>query len=113
MKHFERWFKRNAIAEQKEREGKFDDAIRIYESNVEEEADTLFPYERLSILYRRKNDRKNEKRILQKGLQVLTERARQGRIDSNQEVMLREFYERLEKITGRKLKRSWLSRIKP
>ena len=107
MKNYERWFKRNAIAEQKEKEGKFDDAIRIYENNVEEDADSLFPYERLAILYKRKNDRSNEKRILQKGLQLMRERAAQGRIDTNQEIMMREFHARLEKITGRKLKKSW------
>ncbi|MDZ4699740.1 MAG: hypothetical protein SH809_08560 [Rhodothermales bacterium] len=106
MKNYERWFKRNAIAEQKENEGKFDDAIRIYENNVEEDADSLFPYERLAILYKRKSDRTNEKRILQKGLQLMRERAAQGRIDTNQEVMMREFNARLEKITGQKLKRN-------
>ncbi|MEZ4702240.1 MAG: hypothetical protein R2834_18040 [Rhodothermales bacterium] len=110
MTHYERWFKRNAIAEQKESEGKFEDAIRIYESNVDEDADTMFPYERLAILYKRKNDRANEKRILQKGLQLLKMRSEQGRLDTNQESMIKEFEDRLEKITGRKRKKSWFSR---
>jgi hypothetical protein len=108
---YERWFKRNAIAEQKEREGKFDDAIRIYESNVEEDADTLFPFERLSILYRRRNDRKNELRILRKGLQLLKERMEHQRLDSAQEIMIREFHDRLEKLTGRTVKKFWLKAI--
>lgn len=110
MTHYERWFKRNAIGEQKESEGKFEDAIRVYESNVEEDADSVFPYERLAILYKRKNDRNNEKRILQKGLQMLKLRMQQGRLDTNQENMIKVFEDRLERLTGKKLKKSMLSR---
>ena len=96
----DRWFKRNAIGEQKESEGKFEDAIRVYEANVEEGADTLFPYERLAILYNRRNDEKNEIRILKKALAKLEERSRHHRLDSYLENLHKEIATRLASISS-------------
>ncbi len=79
---YERWFKRNAIGEQKESEGKFDDAIRVYEANIEEGANTLFPYERLAILYKRKKDFKNEKRVIKRAIKKLHERSSSRPLDN-------------------------------
>ncbi len=79
---YERWFKRNAIGEQKESEGKFEDAIRVYEANVDEGAYTLFPYERLAILYKRKKDSINEQRIIKKAIKKLHERSSRKPLDS-------------------------------
>ena len=79
---YERWFKRNAIGEQKESEGKFEDAIRVYEANVDEGAYTLFPYERLVILYKRKRDSRNEQRIIKKAIKKLHERSVKKPLDS-------------------------------
>ncbi len=75
-------FKRNAIGEQKESEGKFEDAIRVYEANVDEGANTLFPYERLAILYKRKKDAINEQRIIKKAIKKLHERSSRKPLDS-------------------------------
>ncbi len=86
---YERWFKRNAIGEQKESEGKFEDAIRVYEANVDEGAYTLFPYERLAILYKRKRDSKNEQRIIKKAIKKLNERSTKKPLDSYLFNMLR------------------------
>ncbi len=79
---YERWFKRNAIGEQKESEGKFEDAIRAYEANVIEGAHTLFPYERLAILYKRKRDSRNEQRIIKKAIKTLQDRSTMKPLDS-------------------------------
>ena len=79
---YERWFKRNAIGEQKESEGKFEDAIRMYEANIDEGAYTLFPYERLAILYKRKKDVRNEQRIIKKAIKKLHERSSKKPLDS-------------------------------
>ena len=96
----DRWFKRNAIGEQKESEGKFEDAIRIYEANVEEGADTLFPYERLVILYKRKNDERNEIRILKKALYKLQERSERRRLDHYLDKLYLELTQRLAELNG-------------
>jgi hypothetical protein len=96
----DRWFKRNAIGEQKESEGKFDDAIRVYEENVEEGADTLFPYERLVILYNRKHDRRNEIRILKQALSKLRERSQKRRLDQYLDRLYLEMTRRLAELTG-------------
>ena len=79
---YERWFKRNAIGEQKESEGKFEDAIRVYEANIDEGAYTLFPYERLAILYKRKKDARNEQRVIKKAIKKLHERSVKKPLDS-------------------------------
>ena len=92
---YERWFKRNAIGEQKESEGKFEDAIRAYEANVGEGAHTLFPYERLVILYKRKRDLRNEQRIIKKAIKKLQERSTKKPLDSYLVNLLSSFQRRL------------------
>ena len=96
---YERWFKRNAIGEQKESEGKFEDAIRLYETNVEEGANTLFPYERLSILYKRRRDSANEQRIIKKAIKKLQERSSTRPLDNYLYNMLNSFQRRLADLT--------------
>jgi hypothetical protein len=83
LSNLDRWFRRNALGEKKEREGKPDDAIRIYEANVDEHCETLYPYERLAILYRRRQDRRNEKRILMKAVGILRQRKKLGTLDAH------------------------------
>lgn len=96
----DRWFKRNAIGEQKESEGKFEDAIRVYEANVDEDADTIFSYERLAILYKRKSDLRNEIRILKKAIRKLQEKAHRKRLDTYQSNQMGTFQNRLMELTG-------------
>ena len=96
----DRWFKRNAIGEQKESEGKFEDAIRVYEANVEEGADTLFPYERLAILYKKNHDERNEIRILKKALAKLQERSQKKRLDHYLDKLYLELSRRLTELNG-------------
>ena len=96
----DKWFKRNAIGEQKESEGKFEEAIRVYEANVNEDADTIFSYERLSILYKRRSDMRNEVRILKKAIRKLQEKGHRKRLDTFQENQMNAFQQRLMEITG-------------
>lgn len=96
---YERWFKRNAIGEQKESEGKFDDAIRVYEANVEEGANTLFPYERLAILYKRKKDIRNEQRVIKKAIKKLHERSSTRPLDNYLYNLLNSLQRRLADLT--------------
>ena len=96
----DKWFKRNAIGEQKESEGKFEDAIRIYEANVSEDADTLFPYERLCILYKRRRDEKSEIRILRKAIRKLHDKGQRKPLDEFQNNQLKAFHRRLVELTG-------------
>ena len=96
---YERWFKRNAIGEQKESEGKFEDAIRLYETNVEEGANTLFPYERLAILYKRRRDTGNEQRIIKKAIKKLQERSSTRPLDNYLYNLLNSFQRRLADLT--------------
>ena len=96
----DRWFKRNAIGEQKESEGKFEDAIRIYEANVNEDADTIFSYERLVILYKRKHDQNAEVRVIRHAIRKLNEKALRKPLDTYQDNQLRSFQRRLLELTG-------------
>lgn len=96
---YERWFKRNAIGEQKESEGKFEDAIRVYEANIDEGAYTLFPYERLAILYKRKRDTRNEQRIIKKAIKKLHERSSKKPLDSYLYNLLNSFQRRLADLS--------------
>ena len=96
----DRWFKRNAIGEQKESEGKFEEAIRVYEANVDEDADTIFSYERLAILYKRRGDLRNEIRILKKAIRKLQEKSHRKRLDTYQENQLKVFQQRIMELTG-------------
>ena len=96
----DRWFKRNAIGEQKESEGKFEEAIRVYEANVDEDADTIFSYERLAILYKRKNDLRSEVRIIKKAIRKLQEKSHRKHLDTFQENQLKVFQQRIMELTG-------------
>lgn len=98
---YDRWFKRNAIGEQKESEGKFEDAIHMYEANVYEGAHTLFPYERLAILYKRKNDVKNESRVITTAIKQLRRRSARKPLDKYLYNLLLNFQRRLEELSGK------------
>lgn len=49
-----------------EKEGKIEEAIKVYEKGVKMDTDTPHTYKRLAILYRKKKDSKNEIRVLEK-----------------------------------------------
>ena len=115
MNNIQRWFKRNAIAEKKESQGKFEEAIQLYESNVDEGAETLFSYERLVILYKRQNDIVSERRIILKALDKLKEREKQGRLDEGLASTRDEMKLRLKQISKKgknSNKKGWFSKFR-
>jgi tetratricopeptide (TPR) repeat protein len=53
-----------------EKQGRIDDAITFYEKLVKNNFDGSHPYNRLAILYRKRNDYDNEKRVLEKAIEL-------------------------------------------
>ena len=51
-----------------EKEGKIDEAIKIYEKGLAYNTDTPHTYKRLAILYRKKKDPDNEMRVIKAGM---------------------------------------------
>lgn len=58
----------NIYGKSLEKEGKIDQAIEVYESNILIHADTPFTYRRLSIIYRKRKEIDNEIRVLKQGI---------------------------------------------
>ncbi|WP_413538709.1 tetratricopeptide repeat protein [Enterococcus malodoratus] len=51
-----------------EKNGKIDEAIKLYENNVKNSFDGNHPYDRLAIIYRKRKDYNNEIRVLQSAI---------------------------------------------
>jgi tetratricopeptide (TPR) repeat protein len=62
--HYQEAAEGNLKGQALEKEGKADEAIRVYEQLLETEVDTPFTYRRLAILYRKKRSREDELRVL-------------------------------------------------
>lgn len=69
-KEFERQVERNLMGIKLEKEGKVDEAIELYEQNVRENFEGNHPYDRLSIIYRKRNQIDEEIRVLEKAIWV-------------------------------------------
>ncbi len=54
-----------------ERNGRKDDAIRLYEENLKENFEGTYPYDRLARIYREKNRVDDEIRVLEKAVWIL------------------------------------------
>lgn len=86
------------IFHEKYREGNINIAIELYEKNIAENYEGNHPYDRLSIIYRRRKDYKNEIRVLKKGIEVFTNlmiSTQRGDVEPK----LNRFKERLEKVS--------------
>lgn len=59
---------RNTKGRELEREGLVDNAIEFYRANVEEEFEGSFPYRRLAIIHRRRNEYEREVAILEEAV---------------------------------------------
>ncbi len=59
---------RNLKGKEFEKQGKIDDAIKIYELNVKDKTDTPFTYNRLAIIYHKQNRIDDEIRILEQAV---------------------------------------------
>lgn len=92
---------RNLIARDLERNGQVDEAIYLYEKNLEENFIGRFPYERLAIIYRRKKQFNDEIRVLKHAIWIYENLVSEQAITRIPQ--LKKFYERLnkaEKLNG-------------
>ena len=71
-----KWVNSNLKGIELEKKGKIDEAIELYEKNIEEEFDGTHPYTRLAIIYRKKGLLKDEIRVLEKAKIVLKNHSR-------------------------------------
>jgi hypothetical protein len=61
---------RNIKGQELEKEGYIDNAIELYELNINEKFDGSFPYDRLIIIYRRRKMLEDEIRVLEQAVHV-------------------------------------------
>lgn len=64
---------RNLKGRELEKRGDIEEAIRLYEQNVVDKADTPFPYNRLAIIYRKQKRLDDEIRVLEKAIKAYKE----------------------------------------
>lgn len=62
--------RRNLIASRLEKLGRVDEAIPLYEANVEEDFDGSHPYDRLATIYRKREQLGDAIRVLEKAVWV-------------------------------------------
>ena len=84
-----------------EKEGQIDKAIDLYEANVGENSEGSHPYDRLAVIYRKRNQTDDEIRVLEKAIWVFENVASKCRSDRLPK--LERFRKRLEK--ARKMKK--------
>lgn len=61
---------RNLRGIELEKEGKIDEAVKLYEENIRENFDGNHPYDRLAIIYRKRKSIIEEIRVLEKAVYV-------------------------------------------
>ncbi|MCM1121799.1 MAG: tetratricopeptide repeat protein [Ruminococcus flavefaciens] len=79
-----------------EKAGDIDKAIEIYEKVVSRKFDGSHPYDRLSILYRKRGDFASEEAVLNKAIAVFTMVAKSGRCDGPKKLL--RYQKRLETV---------------
>jgi len=67
---FDKQVERNLKGIQLEKDGRVDEAIKLYERNIEENFEGSHPYDRLAIIYRKRNQIDDEIRVLEKAIWV-------------------------------------------
>ena len=82
-----------------EKNGKVDEAVKLYEKNVSMGFEGNHPYDRLAIIYRKNKDYDNEIRVLEKAIAVF-EKVNPSRPDRDPK--LQRFKDRLEKAKALK-----------
>ena len=95
QKTLDKQVERNLKGVELEKKGRTDKAIELYEQNVSENFDGNHPYDRLAIIYRKRNQMDDEIRVLEKAIWVfrnIISRKRQDRLPK-----LNKFKERLQK----------------
>ena len=61
---------RNLKGKELEKQDKIEEAIALYELNVNDEVDTPFPYDRLAVIYRKQKRFDNEVKVLEKAVKM-------------------------------------------
>lgn len=100
MGGFDKQVERNLRGMQFEKDGQLDKAIKLYETNVQENFEGNHPYDRLAIIYRKRNQIDDEIRVLEKAIWVFENVVYEDRGDRLPK--LQKFKKRLER--ARKLK---------
>jgi len=76
-----------------EKQGKVEEAIILYEANIRDGFEGSHPYDRLAIIYSKRNDYLNERRVLEKAISVFKKLKR-----ADVPVKLARYEERLDKL---------------
>ncbi|MCK4817373.1 hypothetical protein KA005_16505 [bacterium] len=92
---FDKQLERNLKGIELEKNGKTDKAIKLYEQNIKEDFIGSHPYDRLAIIYRKRNQINEEIRILGKAIWIFENIVSKARADK--EPKLNKFKERLKK----------------
>jgi len=100
MGAFDRQVERNLKGIQFEKDGQIERAIKLYERNIEENFEGNHPYDRLAIIYRKRNQIDDEVRVLGKAIWVFENVVYKERADRLPK--LQKFKKRLER--ARKVK---------
>jgi tetratricopeptide (TPR) repeat protein len=100
MYDFDKQVERNLKGIELEKSGRVDEAIQLYEENVKENFEGSHPYDRLAIIYRKRNMIDDEIRVLEKAIWVFENIVHRERLDKWPK--LEKFKKRLEK--AKKLK---------
>lgn len=71
---------RSRQGQELERKGEIDEAIKLYELNINDNFE-IVPYERLASIYRKRNQKEDEIRVLEKAVYVFTHIVYESRMD--------------------------------
>ena len=95
---FEKQVDRNLKGIKLEKAGKIDEAIKLYEMNINESFDGNHPYDRLAIIYRKRKQFDDEIRVLEKAVRVWKKMGYSEKVDPEYGPnKLKKFIERLRK----------------
>jgi tetratricopeptide (TPR) repeat protein len=90
-RRFEKQAERNLTGIELEKAGKIDEAIELYEKNVEENFIGSHPYNRLAIIYRKHGQIDDEVRVLEKAVSVF----KKGNKQEKFKIRLEKIYNKL------------------
>lgn len=97
---FSKQVERNLEGIRLEKEGRTDEAIKLYKENVRECFVGNHPYDRLAVIFRKRGELDQEIEVLEKAIKVFEDIVVEN--ISDRKPKLQKFYKRLEKV--RKLK---------
>ena len=102
MDKFDKQVERNLKGDELEKSDQVDLAIQLYEENIKENFEGNHPYDRLAIIYHKKNLIDDEIRVLEKAIWVFENIVHKERGDKLPK--LERFQKKLEKVKRLKMK---------